>query len=187
MVATTPRCTGEAACDRTSAESVPPGPAAASTTWHAPFGGGCLRAARTTSIGTLSAALLAAASALHCARAEAQAGAASAAGFALTPPALLRAPTQRGERIRLVCTAQGACLGLSISSWRAHAPSTRERRWRRAVARAAPITPAQPLRALPVRSGPDLGKRVALGAGRELSLQLTPTPTRCAPLFKITY
>jgi hypothetical protein len=147
-----------------------------------------LRGARTTSTGTLSAALLVAASALHGARAEAQAGTAPAAGFALTPPSLLRAGAQRGLRVRLVCSAQGACLGLSIfSSWREHSPNTRERLWQGAVSRAAPITPAQPVRALPVKSTPDVGKRVELGEGRELSLQLTPTPTRCAPLFKITY
>jgi hypothetical protein len=122
-----------------------------------------------------------------CVSAEARTGAASAAGFALTPPSLLRAgPEERNQRVRLVCSRRGNCLGLTFfASWRE--PALTNLAGVSAVPPTATVPAARPARALPAASVPGMGKRFALKEGRVLSLQLTPTPVRCAPLFEISY
>jgi hypothetical protein len=118
---------------------------------------------------------------------------ASASALALTPPVLFKMRDKRSERLRsswfcsrgepLASTgAQTAlCFGLTLQPrWSLPAtavrsePSTRARTTQRAPA-------------LPKSKDFGVGKRIALKSGRELSLQLTPTPAHCAPLLQLTY
>jgi hypothetical protein len=58
-----------------------------------------------------------------------------------------------------------------------------------AIASAAAHSPAAGSASRPAPSATALsvGTDVSLRGGRELSLQLTPTPTRCAPLLSLRY
>jgi hypothetical protein len=49
------------------------------------------------------------------------------------------------------------------------------------------ITPSTKSMAPPSVVPPAVGGELSLGNGRELSLQITPTPRRCAPLVKLTF
>jgi hypothetical protein len=120
---------------------------------------------------------------------------AHASALVLTPPVLLsKTPTKRSERLRLSWSCSRAqrrastgaqmepCFGLTLQprwSLRATAEHGEPRT-------AAPTT-QRSVSALPKRNAFGVGKRIALKSGRELSLQLTPTPTRCAPLLQLTY
>ena len=48
------------------------------------------------------------------------------------------------------------------------------------------VTPRPQVRALPP-ANPSLGEEWTLRGGRELRLNLTPTPDRCAPLVALTF
>jgi hypothetical protein len=90
-------------------------------------------------------------------------------------------------RVRLSCDKQ-RCLRLHVS-----------RRWLTA-ARASTVVPAtvasfapagprssNAAPAAPALRALSVGAHIALRSGRELDLQLTPTPTRCAPLLSLRY
>ncbi|HTU63194.1 MAG TPA: hypothetical protein VMF89_32260 [Polyangiales bacterium] len=104
----------------------------------------------------------------------------------LAPPAQLSAHFRDAQRLRLACSEQEECLSLKLSpAWRAprSTPAPLTRVSNPSHPRAERTGALRPAKSVPF----SVGKRVALKSGRELSLQLTPTPTRCAPLFQVTY
>jgi hypothetical protein len=111
----------------------------------------------------------------------------------LTQPALLGAsPSPRAlswtPHVRLACARRCPSLRLA-PRWLAALPQL-------ALGVVAPATVsagvtslagASQLPASGAAAPLSVGAHVALGGGRELNLQLTPTPGRCAPLFSLTY
>lgn len=107
----------------------------------------------------------------------------------LAPPTLQPSST-RARRVRLSCERQ-RCLVLRVSPrWLAAARVASARTV--VPAAVAGFASAQFGRAAtavtaPAAAPPSVGAHVALRDGRELDLQLTPTPTRCAPLLSLRY
>jgi hypothetical protein len=118
----------------------------------------------------------------------ANAGSAEAA-LVLSQPTLRASPAHR-QQVRLACDKQ-RCLTLRVSQrWltaaRLLGGSTLVPAAVASLATAGPGAAIAPL-AAPAVSPPSVGAHIALRAGRELELQLTPTPARCAPLLSLRY
>jgi hypothetical protein len=128
---------------------------------------------------------------------------AASAQQALTLPAptLLAAQAHREHRPRLCATGAPCSLTLRLSLPAASPPDFARARTRAlrprlnraplsafgASAASSPRAASSTLLRFTPQVAPGVGKRVTLRGGRELSLQLTPTPTRCAPLLSVRY
>lgn len=122
-------------------------------------------------------------------------GALLIASVAAAQPSLERTPTlgaksSHAQQVRLACEKR-RCLSLRVAQ-----------RWLTAarVLAAGTVVPANvaslaaagtgqasPLLAAPAVPPLGVGAHIALRDGRALDLQLTPTPTRCAPLLSLRY
>jgi hypothetical protein len=99
---------------------------------------------------------------------------AAAQSFVLSPPSLLGG-TETGAPG--LCARMTECFTLRVSSLHVRARATVP------SGRTGASTTAAP----PPRSAVSLGADFALRGGRALHLQLTPTPTQCAPLLSLRY
>ena len=102
---------------------------------------------------------------------------AAAQSFVLSPPGLLRATEPRSPRL---CARTTECFTLTLGALPPQVLA-------QMTAPRGSTQSSSPTAVRPTRPPVSLGADVTLRGGRALHLQLTPTPTQCAPLLSLRY